>query len=130
LRLANNSYRVDETYIKIKGRWYYLYRAVDSAGQTIDFMLSAKRDARAASRFFRKMLTAPQHSSTRVINVDKNQAYPPAVEELKEEGILSDVCQLRQCKYLNNIVEQDHRFIKRRVNPGLGFLASRRRGGR
>jgi transposase, IS6 family len=123
LRPTNDSYCVDETYIKIKGRWYYLYRAVDSAGQTIDFMLSAKRDARAASRFFRKMLIAPQHSSPRVINVDKNQAYPPAIEELKEEGMLADGCQLRQCKYLNNIVEQDHRFIKRRVNPGLGFFS-------
>ena len=121
LRLTNDSYRVDETYIKMKGEWYYLYRAVDSTGQTIDFMLSAKRDTRAAKRFFRKMLKLPQHSSPRVINVDKNRAYPPAVEELKEEGVLSVASQFRRCKYLNNIVEQDHRFIKRRVNPGLGF---------
>jgi transposase-like protein len=109
-------------------KWYYLYRAVDSAGQTIDFMLSAKRDARAAKRFFRKMLKAPNHQSPRVINVDRNKAYPPAVEELKEEGVLSVASQLRQCKYLNNIIEQDHRFIKRRVNPGLGFPVSTRRG--
>jgi transposase-like protein len=119
----NDSYRVDETYVKIKGKWSYLYRAVDSTGQTIDFMLSAKRDARAAKRFFRKMLKLPRHSSPRVINVDQNRAYPPAVEELKEEGVLSVAAQLRQCKYLNNIVEQDHRFIKRRVNPGLGFFS-------
>ena len=123
LRLTNDSYRVDETYVKIKGKWSYLYRAVDSTGQTIDFMLSAKRDARAAKRFFRKMLKLPQHSSPRVINVDQNRAYPPAVEELKEEGVLSVAAQLRRCKYLNNIVEQDHRFIKRRVNPGLGFFS-------
>jgi transposase, IS6 family len=123
LRPANDSYRVDETYFKIKGKWSYLYRVVDSTGQTIDFMLSAKRDARAAKRFFRKMLKLPQHSSPRVINVDQNRAYPPAVEELKEEGILSVASQLRQCKYLNSIVEQDHRFIKRRVNPGLGFFS-------
>jgi transposase, IS6 family len=123
LRLTNDSYRVDETYVKIKGKWYYLYRALDSNGQTIDFMLSAKRDAKAAKRFFRKMLKLPQHSSPRVINVDQNKAYPPAVEELKEEGVLSTAAQLRQCKYLNNIVEQDHRFIKRRVNPGLGFFS-------
>ena len=115
LRPTNDSYRVDETYAKIKGKWSYLYRAVDSTGQTIDFMLSAKRDARAAKRFFRKMLKLPQHSSPRVINVDQNRAYPPAVEELKQEGALSVAAQLRQCKYLNNIVEQDHRFIKRRV---------------
>jgi IS6 family transposase len=123
LRPTNDSYRVDETYVKIKGKWYYLYRAVDFTGQTIDFMLSAKRDARAAKRFFRKMLKTPPHSSPRVINVDKNPAYPPAVEQLKEEGILSVSAQLQRCKYLNNIVEQDHRFIKRRVNPGLGFFS-------
>jgi IS6 family transposase len=124
LRLTSDSYRVDETYVKIKGEWKYLYRAVDSAGQTIDFMLSAKRDARAAKRFFRKMLKAASHSSPRVINVDKNQAYPPAVEQLKEEGTFPNRTQLRQCKYLNNLIEQDHRFIKRRVNPGLGFSSS------
>jgi transposase-like protein len=123
LRLTNDSYRVDETYVKIKGKWSYLYRAVDSMGQTIDFMLSAKRDARAAKRFSRKMLKASQHQSPRVINVDRNRSYPPAVEELKEEGILSNAAQLRRCKYLNNIVEQDHRFIKRRINPGLGFFS-------
>jgi transposase, IS6 family len=123
LRPTNDSYRVDETYVKIKGTWSYLYRAVDSTGQTIDFMLSAKRDARAAKRFFRKMLKASKHQPPRVINVDQNRSYPPAVEELKEEGILSIVAQLRRCKYLNNIVEQDHRFIKRRINPGLGFFS-------
>src|SRR5262244_3861913 len=84
-------------------------------------MLSAKRDARAAKRFFRKMLKTAKGQSPRVINVDKNQAYPPAIEELKNEGVLAATSQLRQCKYLNNILEQDHRFIKRRVNPGLGF---------
>jgi transposase-like protein len=122
LRLTNDSYRVDETYIKVKGTWKYLYRAVDSTGQTIDFMLSARRDKRAAKRFFRKMLkTAAKGQSPRVINFDKNQAYPPAIEELKNEGVLAATSQLRQCKYLNNILEQDHRFIKRRANPGLGF---------
>jgi IS6 family transposase len=123
LKPTSDSYRVDETYVKIKGAWKYLYRAVDSTGQTIDFMLSAKRDARAAKRFFRKMLKAALHSSPRVINVDKNPAYPLAAEQLKEEGTLPNLTQLRQCKYLNNILEQDHRFIKRRVNPGLGFFS-------
>jgi transposase, IS6 family len=123
LRPTNDSYRVDETYVKIKGKWRYLYRAVDSAGQTIDFMLSAKRDTKAAKRFFRKMLKRPQHPSPRVINVDQNKAYPPAVEELKEEGVLSIASQLGRCKRLNNIVEQERRFIKHRVNPGLGFYS-------
>jgi|SRR5687767_8636430 len=74
-------------------------------------MLSAKRDTKAAKRFFRKMLKDPKHQSPRVINVDRNNAYPPAVEELKEEGLLAVTSQLRQCKYLNNIVEEDHRFM-------------------
>src|SRR5262249_22315207 len=123
LRSTNDSYRVDETYIKIIGEWSYLYRAVDSTGQTIDFMLSAKRDTKAAKRFFRKMLKASQHQSPRLLNVDRNNTYPPAVEELKKEGVFPVTSQLRQCKYLNNILEQDHRFIKRRVNPGLGFFS-------
>jgi transposase, IS6 family len=123
LRPTNDSCRADETYIKIKGKWYYLYRAVDSTGQTIDFMLSAKRAAKAARRFFRKMLKAASHSSPRVINVDKNPAYPLAIEQLKEEGTLPNLTQLRQSKYLNNIIEQDHRFIRRRINPRLGFFS-------
>src|SRR5262249_46802559 len=86
LRSTNDSYRVDETYVKIKGKWYYLYRAVDSKGQTIDFMLSAKRGARAAKRFFRKMLKAPKHQSPRVINVDRSNVYTPAITDLKKEG--------------------------------------------
>jgi transposase, IS6 family len=69
------------------------------------------------------MLKAASHSSPRVINVDKNPAYPPAVEQLKGEGTLPNRTQLRRCKYLNNLIEQDHRFIKRRVNPGLGFFS-------
>jgi transposase-like protein len=118
---TNDSHRVDETYIKIKKQWYYLYRAVDSAGQTIDFLLSKTRDATAAERFFRKALRAKHTATPRVITVDKNAAYPPAFETLQQEGQLPASCTLRQCKYLNNVIEQDHRFIKRRVNPGLGF---------
>lgn len=121
LKLTNNSWRVDETYIKVKGKWKYLYRAVDSVGNTIDFMLSAKRDHRAAKRFFCKALKATYTSSPRVVNVDRNAAYPNAIEQLKTEKIVTPSCELRQNKYLNNIVEQDHRFIKRLVNPGLGF---------
>jgi transposase, IS6 family len=128
LRPTSDSHRVDETYVKIKGEWKYLYRAIDAPGQTIGFMLSAKRDARAAKRFFRKMLKAASHSSPRVINVDKNRAYPLAVEQLKEEGTLPNRTQLRPSKYLNNLIEQDHRFIKRRINPGLGFFSFKTAG--
>jgi IS6 family transposase len=123
LRATNDSYRVDETYIRIKKRWYYLYRAVDSTGATLDFMLSPTRDAEAAERFLRQMLQASHARTPRVITVDKNAAYPPAFEALQHDGTLPETCLLRHCKYLNNVVEQDHRFVKRRVNPGLGFGA-------
>ncbi len=121
LRTTNDSYRVDETYIKVKGKWKYLYRAVDSQGNTIDFLLRAKRDKDAAKRFFKKMFKSKHTTTLRVITVDKNASYPAAVKELKSEGILSEGCEIRQVKYLNNVVEQDHRFIKRLVKPGLGF---------
>ena len=84
-------------------------------------MLSALRDARAAERFFRKAMNSTHNQSPRVINVDKNAAYPPAIDELKADQTLSETTELRPVKYLNNIVEQDHRFIKRLVNPGMGF---------
>ena len=121
LRLSNGSWRVDETYVKVKGRWMYLYRAVDSRGQTIDFLLSAKRDAEAAKRFFRKALSQPHTVNPRTITVDKNPAYPCAVAEMKEVGELWRFARLRHCKFLNNVVEQDHRRVKRLVRPGLGF---------
>jgi len=118
---SNDSWRTDETYVKVKGRWKYLYRAVDSRGQTIDFLLSAKRDAEAAKRFFRKALAQPHTVNPRTITVDKNAAYPKAASEMKRDGELSRRSRLRQVKYLNNIVEQDHRRIKRLIDPGLGF---------
>src|SRR6478735_10408195 len=121
LRMSNGSWRVDETYVKVKGRWTYLYRAVDSRGQTIDFLLSARRDAEAAKRFFRKALGQPHTVNPRTITVDKNPAYPRAAAEMKEDGELWRRSRLRQVKHLNNIVEQDHRRIKRLVRPGLGF---------
>ena len=121
LRSTNDSWRVDETYIQVKGKWKYLYRAVDSSGNTIDFMLSAKRNRRAAKRFFRKALKATHNCSPRVINVDKNERLPSAIDELKAESTLAQSSQLRQNKYLNNQVEQDHRFVKKLVNLGLGF---------
>lgn len=123
LKPTNDSWRVDETYIKVKGEWLYQYRAVDSDGQTIEFFFSAKRDAAAAQAFFEKALEAPHTVTPRVINVDKNGAYPKAVETLKAHHQLPSDCALRQVKYLNNLIEQDHRFIKRRTRPGLGFFS-------
>ena len=111
LTMTNDSWRVDETYIKVKGEWKYLYRAVDSAGKTLDFLLTAKRDTKAAKRFLAKALGAEHTVSPRVINVDKSTVYPPAFDELKEEGHLPQATVLRQVKYLNTVVEQDHRSI-------------------
>jgi transposase, IS6 family len=100
-----------------------LYRAVDSHGNTLEFLLSERRDAQAAKRFFSKVLAASHTVTPRVITVDKNAAYPKALTELKATNALPAACELRQSKYLNNLVEQDHRFIKRLVKPGLGFFS-------
>src|SRR6202140_3974837 len=121
LRPTNDSWRVDETYIRVKGKWVYLYRAVDSTGTTIDFLLSARRDAAAAKRFFQKALRAPGHPRPRVINVDGNPSYPKVIGELKRGGELGGRCRCRPERYLNNILEQDHRAIKRRVRASQGF---------
>jgi transposase-like protein len=125
LKTINDSWRVDETYIKVKGQWMYLYRAVDSEGNTIDFYLSKTRDHRAAKRFFKKALRSFHVSKPRVITVDKNPAYPIAIEKLKKEKKMPVGIQIRQVKYLNNIVEQDHRFIKKRVRSMLGLKSFR-----
>ena len=106
---------------RVKGKQKYLYRAVDSQGNTLDFLLTAKRDAKAAKRFLCKTLKAIHTSTPRVITVDKNPAYPKAIKELKATKKLPEEVKLRQIKYLNNIVEQDHRGIKRLVKPTMGF---------
>jgi IS6 family transposase len=111
----------DETYVRIKGQDRYLYRAVDSTGQTIEFLLTAKRDAAAAKRFLVKAIEASGNAMPRVMNVDKNPAYPAAVEALKAEGALPRRVRLRQCKYLNNVIEQDHRIVKKRVWLAKGY---------
>ncbi len=121
LRMTNRSWRVDETYLRIAGKWAYLYRAVDSTGATIDFLLSARRDAAAAKRFFQKALRSLGHPHPRVINVDGNPSYPKVITELKRTGELGRRCRCRPVRYLNNIVEQDHRAIKRRVRASQGF---------
>ena len=121
LNSTNDSWRVDETYIRVKGKWVYLYRAVDSSGATIDFLLSAKRDAAAAERFLTKALGGENHPAPRVINTDKDAAYPPAIVQLKSEAALEENCCHRPVQYLNNVLEQDHRAIKRRVRASQHF---------
>ncbi|PFY28497.1 IS6 family transposase, partial [Bacillus toyonensis] len=121
LKSTNDSWRVDETYIKIKGEKMYLYRAIDSEGNTIDFHLSQRRDAKAAKRFLKKSLVSCHATRPRSITVDGDKAYPVAIRELKEEKYLPHGMPLRVKKYLNNIIEQDHRFIKKRIRNMLGL---------
>jgi transposase, IS6 family len=121
LRTANRSWRVDETYIRVGGRWTYLYRAVDSAGETIDFMLSPYRDLTAARHFLQLALSGKNQIRPRVINVDGHPAYARAISELKQSGELGRRCRCRPAPYLNNILEQDHRFIKKRIAASLWF---------
>ena len=121
LKPTNKSWRVDETYVRVKGRWCYLYRAIDSTGATIDFVLSGLRDAATAKRLFRKALANPSHRQPRVINTDQAPLYGSAISGVKQEGILHRRCRHRPVQYLNNILEQDHRAIKRRVKAKQGF---------
>ncbi len=111
------SWRLDETYIKVKGKWVYLYRAVDKTGQTIDFLLTEKRDQKAAKRFLAKAIG--RNGTPDKINIDKSGANAAAIVSYNaEHGTQIDI---RKCKYLNNIVEQDHRGVKRITRPMLGF---------
>lgn len=116
-RPVGKSWRMDETYIKIKGQWKYLYRAVDKNGQTIDFLLTAHRDKKAALRFFKKAVR--QHGLPDKVTIDKRGANTAAIKALKEE--IGQEIEIRQVKYLNNLVEQDHRAIKRIVQPMMEF---------
>jgi transposase-like protein len=130
LKPTNKSWRVDETYVRVKGRWLYLYRASASAGATIDFFLSAFRSSAAAQALFAKALADPSHPQPRVINTNQAKCYPPAIRESKEEGVLRKRCRHRPVQYLNNILEQDHRSIKKRSVPSSIFVSSVVRGGR
>lgn len=123
-RPVGRRWRMDETYIKIKGQWKYLYRAVDSTGQTIDFLLTAKRDVAAALRFFRKAIR--HQGEPEVITLDKSSANKAAVDTLNIGKSPAESITLRQNKYLNNLIEQDHRNIKRRIRSMLGFKSFRR----
>ena len=117
---VGGSWRVDETYIKVKGEWKYLYRAVDKEGQTVDFLLRARRDTVAAYRFFLKALGSSGMPTK--ITIDKSGANKAAADAFVEDVSLPDSpIEVRQVKYLNNIVEQDHRGVKGRTGPMLGF---------
>ena len=111
------SWRVDETYILVAGQWKYLYRAVDKLGHTVDFLLSAKRDLAAARRFFEQAIDL--HDVPAKITIDKSGANTGAVHSLLADSGVAIA--LRQSKYLNNLIEQDHRAIKRRTRPMMGF---------
>ena len=116
-RPVGDSWRMDKTYINVKGKWKYLYRAVDKFGATVDFLLTAKRDRKAALRFLRKAIG--QNGTPSKITIDKSGANAAAINDYTEEEAVG--IELRQVKYLNNIVEQDHRAIKRKTRPMLGF---------
>ena len=118
-RPVGDSCRIDETYIKVRGQWVYLYCAVDKKGRTVDFLLSKRRDVMAAKRFFSR--ATRQHGVLRVITLDGYAASHRAVAKLKEVGTLPRRVRVRSCKYLNNVVEQDHRRIKQRIRPMIGF---------
>ncbi|WP_100215977.1 IS6 family transposase [Paraburkholderia hospita] len=116
-RPVGNSWRVDETYVKVRGQWKYLYRAVDKAGDTVDFLLRAHRDKVAARRYFEKAIN--RNGEPETITVDKSGANLAALEALNADR--PTPIKVRQSKYLNNVVEQDHRAIKRIIKPMMGF---------
>lgn len=124
LRMSGTSYRLDETYVKVGKERKYLYRAVDSQGQTIEFMLSAKRDVSAAKRFFKKLMRADHRRPPFTIGTDKHASYPEAFAASVSEKVLPPDCKLRRVKYLNNIIEQDHRAIRRRWRAMQCFRSS------
>jgi IS6 family transposase len=114
LKMSGASYRIDETYIKVGVQWKYLYRAVDKEGQTIEFMLTAKRDISSAKRFFKKVMRADHRRLPFSISVDRHASYPDAFAASQAEKVLPLDCKLRRVKYLNNVIEQDHRAVRRR----------------
>jgi transposase-like protein len=117
----SGSWRVDETYVRVGGKWKYLFRAVDKHGQLIDFMLSDRRNARAAYRFLRKALKTVSDYPPSSITTDKLASYPKAIRRLQSEGLLSKDVEHRTSKYLNNVIEADHGALKRGIRPARGF---------
>lgn len=116
-RPVGTSWRMDETYVRVKGQWKYLYRAVDKEGQTVDFLLTTQRNCTAAKRFLQKAIRS--HGMPEKVTIDKSGANTAAIESYNTEH--ETAIEIRQCKYLNNIIEQDHRAVKRVLRPMLGF---------
>jgi len=110
-----STWHMDETFVRIAGRWMYLFRAVDSSGQTVDFYLSETRDREAAKCFLRRALANPDNRAPHVFARDRLRSYPAAIRELQNEGQLCRSCRHRTRRYSNNRIESDHRHIKRRV---------------
>jgi transposase, IS6 family len=130
LKPTNDSWRMDETYVRVKGQWRYLYRAVDSTGATLDFLLSAKQDAAAAKRFLAKALGGASHPAPRVINTDKHAAYPPAIVELKADGVLEEHCEHRPVQTCNTSyfgAPTPVKNLQGDLTPDTGGAAGRRR---
>jgi transposase-like protein len=122
-RPVATSWRVDETYIRVKGRWTYPYRAVDRQGLTVDFLLSERRDIATAKRFSSRAIR--RHGAPKSITLDGYRATHTAIAELKKGGVLRPETKVWTSKYLNNIIEQDHRRVKQRLYPMLGFKSFR-----
>ena len=118
----SRSWRIDETYVKVRGQWAYLYRALDKLGNTIDFYLSATRNTKAAKRFLGKALNGLKDwEQPEVLNTDKAPTYAATIAEFKAEGKCPDETRHRQVKYLNNVVEADHGKLKLLLRPVRGF---------
>ncbi len=116
-RRSGGRIRLDETYLLVKGQWKCLYRAVDKEGNTIDFLLTSKRDKKAAKRLLKKMIN--RNGKPGLINIDKSGANHAAINDYNQEN--NTRITIRQSKYLNNVIEQDHRFIKRKMKQAMGF---------
>ncbi|WP_062224592.1 IS6 family transposase [Aureimonas sp. D3] len=119
--LQTKTWYVDETYVKVRGEWMYLYRAIGDGGETLDFYLSQTRTTKAAKQFLSKALNRSPHHRPSVISTDKNRAYNEAIASLRKEGRLPPTCQHRQVKFLNNRLESDHGKLKQRIRPVRGF---------
>ena len=115
-----STWHMDETFVRIAGRWMYLFRAVDSNGQTVDFYLSETRDREAAKCFLKRALANPDNRPPRVFARDRLRSYPAAIRELQNEGHLTRHCRHRTRHYANNRIESDHRHVKRRLRAMQG----------